>query len=1447
MKNTNMHHFFFATASGVLFTLTAFVCDAAAQDSLVATPASTTTTTTTSTMNAGATPMSAVVEGVSGKARWRAGADAPWREVKTKDVIVAGTELRTGLRSNVTLKFANAMVFIDSNSNFALPAIEQGVDTYHTLAQLKSGRADFTVDKIGLANDFKVVTPTTTLAVKGTGFSVATGALTGTEVVGARTNVMAAIELKHAATGHTVQMSGGGGESKSSSSSPDPAKSALMATIGPPPSSGSVTSSAEREASAAMGTTQSVSQTQQTNTIAAVTAVTADIAAAASGDGTTSGNGNTLIALIADLTRVAQALERSGSGEVGASGALSQAIHALAAAQAAVNAAYVGQSRFLLAQQSTFELAARTAEHLHAANEALVATGEERSAALDNARMAFERFVDLDVTSTIPSGSEGPTGGGTTIEEFVAAAGTDAGQATLRAEDAASAAAAAGIALSSTNVAAENATASAATVASSASSATSASQSGVVAAMSAANFREIVDRARIEIAAILQRRPLPDIAQSLSAALINLESAVQSLAHAHESRDLALTAALEAHALAATTVLNAVHASALAASADALAAANAAQSADAAADDAQLGVSKLTLAIDAMLAARSEQQVAHANSLAASAAREIATAQTQLALVQVGAHQGALNVAQGAQFAAAGSLVEALNHLGLAILNGGFTSEQVQTCLERLEAGDLQAAEAAAASAADFARESDAQADETNIAAVATADHAGAAGAQIQISAGAANFYNDKSSTGWHAQVVSAQNDATLARSAAVGAAEASSTAALVAQLHGSAFALQFEGSAAASAALEGVARALALASQAAGDAAATALALEQIRSALEGAEHAGAGSDFTATQLAANGAAFDAASAQTAASDAREVADIAHAEAKSASAAVGSIGQAQQSQFAASVVEQHVATLSGIEGQVVGALAVQVGALAAVHASEAAAGSERAAAITQFSEAGARRESVMIALSETIEAMSQFDPAHAMLRAGDAVDHSTRSSAAAGEAHQASVRAADQDPLAIAAAALSHQQDLVVSAAGTVAAGILPVISEAAVFSGEQAVLSQQNAIESAGFASIAGTDVANDLSLLAAARSAEALARAVAAVDLSSAALARAEELRSQAQSAGFQEARFAAERTHMKVLGAQGAANDAQTIAASAHLHGQLAHASASAFGAGARADQSRAAGEIARDSARTEQFNAGSAIASHNAALANVTSLHDFAGLSRASAESTMNAAIGFREDTARYYGLAQAAASEAIPDYRATNGHAELADAMAAQSEGAAGLSLGHATTTRGYATQAFVQAGISQGAGTAYSNAVSSANGFAQASLGARNDTGNALAQAASFSQLATEFAGLIASAQATSAANFATAAHNHAIAQLSLAVQAQSDAFAAASAATSMGARVFFTRTAEIAGATAARASQAEAFANLARLASEAARVDANAALALVPPGWDGSQAPGP
>ena len=146
---------------------------------------------------------------------------------------------------------------------------------------------------------------------------------------------------------------------------------------------------------------------------------------------------------------------------------------------------------------------------------------------------------------------------------------------------------------------------------------------------------------------------------------------------------------------------------------------------------------------------------------------------TVLDTVKVGAHQGALNVAQGAQFAAAGSLVEALNHLGLAILNGGFTSEQVQTCLERLEAGDLQAAEAAAASAADFARESDAQADETNIAAVATADHAGAAGAQIQISAGAANFYNDKSSTGWHAQVVSAQNDATPARSAAVGAAEA--------------------------------------------------------------------------------------------------------------------------------------------------------------------------------------------------------------------------------------------------------------------------------------------------------------------------------------------------------------------------------------------------------------------------------------------------------------------------------------------------------------------------------------------------------------------------------------------------------------------------------------------------------------------------------------------------
>ena len=284
---------FISTASVVLLSLTIIVAEVASAETLLVNTHAPLQESKASPINAAvvpavatvaSSPLQAKVIDSVGKVKWRTGADIAWKDAKeaaVNDLLSAGAEVRTGLRSRMTLKFENATILIDSNSNFAMPTSElvkeSDGDVYRTVAQMKSGRADFQVDKVGAKNDFKVVTPSSTLAVRGTGFSVATGAMTGTEVTGARTNAIAAIQLKYAATNQVVQMSGGG-DSKSSSASPEPAASALMSSIGALPMAGTATSAAEHEASASMGTTQTTAQTQISSTVATVAAAVTEAA-----------------------------------------------------------------------------------------------------------------------------------------------------------------------------------------------------------------------------------------------------------------------------------------------------------------------------------------------------------------------------------------------------------------------------------------------------------------------------------------------------------------------------------------------------------------------------------------------------------------------------------------------------------------------------------------------------------------------------------------------------------------------------------------------------------------------------------------------------------------------------------------------------------------------------------------------------------------------------------------------------------------------------------------------------------------------------------------------------------------------------------------------------------------------------------------------------------------
>ena len=217
---------------------------------------------------AAGTPLQAIVIDVSGKVQWRPSADAAWKNAAVNDVIEPGAEVRTGLRSHAALRMRNATALIDAGTVFQIPAHVQDGDVLRTTVAIKHGRADFKVDKVGLSNDFKVVTPSTTLAVRGTEFAIATGALKQVEVVGARRNAIGAIELKYALSNTTVQMSGA---ATSSSSVQQPTHAAMVATAAPT-TAGALpsTNATETVQQAAVGPSPanpgSPAQTQKANT-----------------------------------------------------------------------------------------------------------------------------------------------------------------------------------------------------------------------------------------------------------------------------------------------------------------------------------------------------------------------------------------------------------------------------------------------------------------------------------------------------------------------------------------------------------------------------------------------------------------------------------------------------------------------------------------------------------------------------------------------------------------------------------------------------------------------------------------------------------------------------------------------------------------------------------------------------------------------------------------------------------------------------------------------------------------------------------------------------------------------------------------------------------------------------------------------------------------------------
>ena len=77
------------------------------------------------------TPLRALVIHVKGRAQWRSSDKAAWRNAKVNDVLEAGAQVRTGLRSMLGLRVGkNATILVHRSSRLALPTVlKEGVST----------------------------------------------------------------------------------------------------------------------------------------------------------------------------------------------------------------------------------------------------------------------------------------------------------------------------------------------------------------------------------------------------------------------------------------------------------------------------------------------------------------------------------------------------------------------------------------------------------------------------------------------------------------------------------------------------------------------------------------------------------------------------------------------------------------------------------------------------------------------------------------------------------------------------------------------------------------------------------------------------------------------------------------------------------------------------------------------------------------------------------------------------------------------------------------------------------------------------------------------------------------------------------------------------------------------------------------------------------------------
>lgn len=176
--------------------------------------------------------LEAVVMETRGLVQWQPDENAPWKSAAVDDILKPGAVIRTGGKSKLFLRVGhNVTLLVDRMTVVTLPEFVHDGDTLRTEIALQRGIIDVKVDRVGPTNDVQILTPSTTLAVEGTGLSIRYGGLEGTHLAGARTNEMFAMEVRYFLSRYAYYLSGG---ATSSEDHQNPVIASLFQTFGPP-------------------------------------------------------------------------------------------------------------------------------------------------------------------------------------------------------------------------------------------------------------------------------------------------------------------------------------------------------------------------------------------------------------------------------------------------------------------------------------------------------------------------------------------------------------------------------------------------------------------------------------------------------------------------------------------------------------------------------------------------------------------------------------------------------------------------------------------------------------------------------------------------------------------------------------------------------------------------------------------------------------------------------------------------------------------------------------------------------------------------------------------------------------------------------------------------------------------------------------------------------------